>query len=74
MNKKWINSVLNCEAYSSIEAVSFDYRIVTAKICLNLRRNMMQTTQTTRYGWFLLNNKEMSDKYMIMLRNKFDAL
>ena len=33
----------------------------------------MQTTKTTHYDWFLLNNKNISDKYTITLRNKFDA-
>ena len=32
MNKKWINSALNCEADSSFEGVPSDHRIVTAKI------------------------------------------
>ena len=31
INKKWNNSVLNCEAYSSFESVSSDHRIVMAK-------------------------------------------
>ena len=35
MYKKWITSALNCEAYSSFGGVSFDHRIVSAKI----RRN-----------------------------------
>ena len=34
INKKWKNSALNCEAYSSFEGVSNDHRIVTAKIWL----------------------------------------
>ena len=33
INKKWNNSALNCEVYSSFESVSFDHRIVTAKEC-----------------------------------------
>ena len=34
MNKKWINSALNCQAYSSFKGVSSDQKIVTAKyIC-----------------------------------------
>ena len=36
INKKWNNSALNCEAYSSFEGVSSDHRIVTAKIRLSL--------------------------------------
>ena len=31
INKKWKNSAMNCEAYSSFEGVSSDHRIVTAK-------------------------------------------
>ena len=73
MNKKWINSTLNCEAYS-FEGVSFDHRIVTAKIRLSVRKNTSQTTKITHYDWSLLNNRDISDTYSITLRNKFDAL
>ena len=34
----------------------------------------MQTTKITHYDWSLLNNKDISNKYTITLRNKFDAL
>ena len=76
MNKKWINSALNCEAYSSFEDVSQQRYIwiVTAKIHLSLHRNTMQTTKTTHYDWSLLNNRDISNKYTMTLRNKFDAL
>ena len=74
MNKKWINSALNCEVYSSFEGVSSDYQIVMAKIHLSLRRNPAQTIRTAHYNWSLLNNKDISDKYTITQRNKFNAL
>ena len=32
MNKKWNNSTLNCEAYSSFEGISSDHWIFTAKM------------------------------------------
>ena len=38
INKKWKNSTVNCEAYSSFERVSPDHRIVAVKIRLSLRR------------------------------------
>ena len=38
INKKWKNSAMNCEAYSSFEGVSSDHRIVMAKIRLSLRK------------------------------------
>ena len=43
INKKWKNSTMNCEAYSSFEGVSSDHRIVTAKIRLRLRKNAKRT-------------------------------
>ena len=34
----------------------------------------MQTIKTTHYDWFLLNKRDINNKYTIALRNKFDAL
>ena len=72
--KKWINSALNPEAYSSFEGVSSDHRIVIAKIRLSLHRSRTQTTKTTHYDLSLFNNRDISYKYTITLKNKFDAL
>ena len=36
INRKWENSAMNCETYSSFESVSSDHRIVTAKVRLSL--------------------------------------
>ena len=74
MNKKWKNSALNCEAYSSFEGVSTDHRIVTAKIRLSLRKNDKRTATTKHYDWALLNNKDIRDKYVLELRNRFETL
>ena len=74
INKKWNNSALNCEAYSSFEGVSTNHQIVTAKIPLSLRKNAIRTTTTVHYDRALLNNRDIRDKYVFELRNKFDAL
>ena len=74
INKKWKNSALNCEAYSSFEGVSSDHRIVTAKIRLSLRKNDKRTATTKHYDWALLNNKDVRDKYVLELRNRFETL
>ena len=74
INKKWKNSALNCEAYSSFEGVSTDHRIVTAKIRLSLRKNAKRTATTKHYDWALLNNKDVRDKYVLELRNRFEIL
>ena len=67
MNKRWINSALNCKIYSSLELVSSDHRNLTAKIRRRLRMNSAQTTKTAHYHWSLLKN-------LNTLWNKFDAL
>ena len=74
INKKWNDSALNCEAYSSFEGVSSDHRIVTAKIRLNLRRKVVRTTTTIHYDCSLLYNWDIKDRYTLNLRNKLDAL
>ena len=74
INKKWKNSSINCEVYSSFEDVSPDHRIVTAKIRLSLRRNATRTATTKHYDWALLNNRDIRDKYVLAFRNKFGAL
>ena len=74
INKKWKNSALNCEAYSSFEGVSTDHRIVTAKIRLSQRKNAKRTATTKHYDWALLNNKDIRDKYVLELRNRFETL
>ena len=62
INKKWNNSSLNCDAYSSFESVSSNYRIVEAKIRLCLRRNTARTTTTIHYDLSLLNNRDIRTK------------
>ena len=74
INKKWKNSAMNCEAYSSFEGVSSDHRIVTAKLRLSLRKNAKWTATTKHYDWALLNNRDIRDKYVLELRNRFETL
>ena len=71
INRKWKNSAMNCEAYSTFEGVSSDHRIVTAKIRLILRKNATWTVTTRRYDWALL---DIRDKYALELRNRFETL
>ena len=73
-NKKWKNSAMNCEAYSSFEGVSSAHRIVMAKIQLSLQKNATRTATTKHYDWALLNNRDIRDKYVLELRNRFETL
>ena len=74
INKKWKNSVINCKAYSTFEGVSFNHRIVTTKIRLSLRKNAKRTATTKHHDWALLNNRDIRDKYVVELRNRFETL
>ena len=65
---------MNCEAYSSFEGVSTDHRIVTAAIRLSLRKTAKRTATTKHYDWALLNNRDIRDKYVLELRNRFETL
>ena len=74
INKKWKNSAMNCEVYSSFEGVSSDHRIVTAKLRLSPRKNATRTATTKHYDWALLNNRDIRNKYVLELRNRFETL
>ena len=75
INKKWKNIAINCGAFSSFECVSFDHRIVTANIRLSLRKHATRTATTKHYDWALLNNsRDIRDKYVVELRNRFETL
>ena len=65
---------MNCEAYSSFEGVSSDHRIVTARIRLSQRKIATRTATTKQYVWALLNNRDIRDKYVLELRNRFETL
>ena len=73
IKKKWINSSLNCEAYSSFEVVSCDHRMATVKLCLSLSGNVAKTAKIPRYDCSSLN-RDISNEYMVTVRNKFDTL
>ena len=61
VRRKWRNSVLNCEAYSSFASVGSDHRVVSAKIRLSLTSNCKATPKRTIYNWRnLAGTKECS--------------
>ena len=74
INKKWRNSAMNCEAYTFFEGASSDHRIVMAKIRLSLRKSATRTATTKHYDWVLFNNRDIRDKYVLELRNRFETL
>ena len=65
---------MKCEAYFSFEGESSYDRIVAAKLQLSLHRNMKQIIKTTRYEWSSLTKRNISNKYSVTVRNKFNTL
>ena len=59
INKKWENSAMNCEDYSSFDGMSSDHRIVTVKNGLSLQKNAPRSVTTKHYDWALLNNSDI---------------
>ena len=74
INKKSIHSALNCEVYSSFGGVSTDHGIARAKIHPSQCKNITLTSKTTHYDWSLIHNRDISNKYMMAVINRFDNL
>lgn len=54
INRKWKNSLKNCEAYNSFSNIGSDHRIVTAKLKLSLR--VPRKVARIRYDWNALKD------------------
>ena len=75
VNKKWINSVQNCEAYNSFEGVSSDHRILSIKVQLSLRANKKKSSIKPSFDWKQLSsNADIRHKFTITLQNRFSQL
>ena len=75
MNKKWINSCYNWEAFNMFVGVSTDQRIATSTIRMSLRANKTRESSRPPYNWSsLANDVQVRNEFTITLRNRFDAL
>ena len=75
INKKWINSVRNCEAYHSLEGISTDLRIVSLRIKLSLRANKKKSNRKITYHWeHLINNEDLQKQFSTSLRDRYNIL
>ena len=74
INKKWINSALNSEKYSSFEGVPPDHRIVLAKIHSFILFRNKKTNCPNHMLSRVLTSRGINNKYMVIIRNKFDTL
>ena len=73
INKKWRNSVHDCEAYNTFSSMESDHRIVTAELKLSLRTSKAVSTRIN-YDWTALRDPELSTLYTVSVRNKYASL
>ena len=75
INKKWINSIQNCEAYHCYEGISTDHRMVSLRIQLSLRANKKKSTARPIYDWKqLVTNENLQNQFSITLKNRYSIL
>jgi hypothetical protein len=73
VNKKWKNSIKNCEAYNSFSSMGSDHRIISAKVKLSLRTSKAPVLKP-KYDWSALKDPTVSRLYTVAVRNKYEAL
>lgn len=72
INKKWKNSVKNCEAYSSFGSIGSDHRVVTARLKLSLRTS--KAPRRAKFDWKVLHNQDTRDEYTLEVKNRYGIL
>ena len=73
VNKKWINSARNCEAYNTFEGVLSDHRIFSIIFILSLRADKKTTLNKKHYNWCILTTyKSIRQNYAKYLKNHFE--
>ena len=71
--KKWRNSILNAESYSSFESVGSDHRVVSMTVRLSLRAPKPPTR--VRYDWKAFSvDTELHRQYAVHVKNRFQVL
>ena len=74
VNRKWLNSVMNSEAYSSFESINSDHRIVTARVRLSVRANKPKK-RTNMLRWDTLSSDDtVHSQFSVAVKNKYQAL
>lgn len=73
IRRKWRNSLMNAEAYSSFCTVGSDHRVVCAKIRLSLRT--AKHAKKVRHDWKRFSaSPEIQEQYTVAVKNRFQVL
>ena len=73
VNKKWKNSVKNCEADNTFSSMGSDHRIINAKVKISLR-TCKAPVRKPNYDWSMLRDGNICNLYTISVRNRYEAL
>ena len=75
VNRKWKNSQMNCEAYSTFSSVGSDHMMVSLHIRLSLRAPKSNPTKKPKYDWQTLKlSTKLQDQHTIEVINTFQTL
>ena len=75
VNRKWRNSVTNCESYNTYKTMDSDHQPCSSKLRLSLRENKREKSKKTNFNWaLLLTNRNVSEAYTVEVKNRFQAL
>lgn len=75
INRKWQNSITNCETYNTYHSLGSDHRPCSIKLRLCLRANRNAKSKKIYHNWSLLTNDEnVKEAYTIEVKNRFQIL
>ena len=69
INRKWKNSIKNCEAYSSFSSIGSDHQIVSARVKISFR--VKKKPGPPHYDWSALQNSAILEQYNTCIRNRY---
>ena len=73
VRRRWRNSILNAEPYSTFSTVGSDHRVVSMRVRLSLR--VAKPSPKTRYDWKAFSaNPGLQTRYTVEVRNRFQLL
>ena len=72
INRKWKNSIKNCDVYSSFSSIGSDHRIVSAKAKISFR--VKKKPGPPQHNWSALQNSTILEQYNTCIRNRYYAL
>ena len=73
VRRKWRNSILNAEPYSTFNSVGSDHRVVSMRVRLSLR--VPKPSPRIHHDWKALSaSPDLQARYTVEVRNRFELL